>query len=133
ATAFNFLGPLTNPAGPAATAVAVANVRMAPLLAGVFAQRGTDALVFRGEDGLDELTTTAPSRVWEVRDGLVTESVVDARTDLGLPSREIEELRGQDAAFNAAVARRFLEGEKGAVREVVLLNAAAAIVAHGGL
>lgn len=133
ATAFNFLGPLTNPARPAATAVGVADVRMAPLLAGVFASRGTDALVFRGEDGLDELTTTAPSRVWEVRDGQVTESVLDARAELGLPSRGLEELRGRDAGYNADVARRLLDGEKGAVREVVLLNAAAGIVAHGEL
>lgn len=133
ATAFNFLGPLTNPSRPAATAVGVADVRMAPLVAGVFAQRGTDALVFRGEDGLDELATTAPSRVWEVRDGQVTESVLDAVADLGLPARTLDELRGQDATYNAGVARRFLDGEPGAVRDVVLLNAAAAIVAHGSL
>ncbi len=133
ATAFNFLGPLTNPARPAATAVGVADVRMAPLVAGVFAQRGTDALVFRGEDGLDELATTAPSRVWEVRDGQVTESVLDAVTDLDLPPRTLDELRGQDATYNAGVARRLLAGEPGAVRDVVLLNAAAAIVAHGTL
>lgn len=133
ATSFNFLGPLTNPAQPAATAVGVADVRMAPLVAGVFAQRGTDALVFRGEDGLDELSPTAPSRVWEVRDGQVSEHVIDAVADLGLAPRDLAELRGQDAAYNAEVARRFLAGEQGAVREVVLLNAAAAIVAHGTL
>lgn len=133
ATAFNFLGPLTNPAQPAATAVGVADAGMAPLVAGVFAARGTDALVFRGEDGLDELAPTAPSHIWEVRDGQVTESVLDAATDLDLPRLEIADLRGQDAAFNAEVARRFLAGEPGPVREVVLLNAAAAIVAHGEL
>lgn len=133
ATAFNFLGPLTNPAQPAASAVGVADLRMAPLVAGVFAARGTDALVFRGEDGLDELAPTAPSRVWEVRDGQVTESVLDSVAELGLAPRAIAELRGQDAAFNAGVARRVLEGEPGAVREVVVLNAAAAIVAHGTL
>lgn len=133
ATAFNFLGPLTNPAQPAATAVGVADSGMAPLVAGVFAARGTDALVFRGEDGLDELAPTAPSHIWEVRDGQVTESVLDAATDLDLPRLEIADLRGQDAAFNAEVARRFLAGEPGPVREVVLLNAAAAIVAHGEL
>ena len=133
ATTFNFLGPLTNPAQPAATAVGVADVAMAPLVAGVFASRGTDALVFRGEDGLDELAPTAPSRIWEVRDGQVTESVLDASADLGLARRDIAELRGQDADYNAGVARRLLAGETGAVRDVVLLNAAAAIVAHGEL
>lgn len=133
ATAFNFLGPLTNPGQPAATAVGVADVTMAPLVAGVFAARGTDALVFRGEDGLDELAPTARSRVWEVRDGQVTESELDTAAELDLPRREIAELRGQDAAYNAGVARSFLAGERGAVRDVVLVNAAAAIVAHGEL
>ena len=133
ATTFNFLGPLTNPAQPAATAVGVADLAMAPLVAGVFAARGTDALVFRGDDGLDELAPTAPSRLWEVRDGLVTASVIDSSVDLGLARRDVAELRGQDASYNAGVARRFLAGEPGAVRDVVLLNAAAAIVAHGEL
>jgi len=133
ATAFNFLGPLTNPAQPAAAAVGVADARMAPLVAGVFAQRGTDALVFRGEDGLDELAPTAPSRVWEVRDGQVTEHVLDSAAELGLERRTVADLRGQDAAYNAEVARRLLAGEPGAVRDAVVLNAAAAIVAHGTL
>ncbi len=133
ATTFNFLGPLTNPAQPAATAVGVADLAMAPLVAGVFAARGTDALVFRGDDGLDELAPTAPTRVWEVRDGQVSEHVLDARADLGLTPRDVAELRGQDATYNAEVARRLLAGEQGAVRDVVLLNAAAAIVAHGEL
>lgn len=133
ATTFNFLGPLTNPAQPAATAVGVADVTMAPIVAGVFAARGTDALVFRGDDGLDELAPTSTSRIWEVRGGEVTASVLDTAADLGLQRRDLAELRGQDAAFNADVARRFLAGEKGAVRDVVLLNAAAAIVADGEL
>ena len=68
-TAFNFLGPLTNPAHVQASAVGVANARMAPLVAGVLAKRGSRGLVFRGNDGLDELTTTGPSTVWEIRDG----------------------------------------------------------------
>ncbi|WP_298456955.1 anthranilate phosphoribosyltransferase [uncultured Cellulomonas sp.] len=131
ATAFNFLGPVTNPAGPAATAVGVADARMAPLIAGVFASRGTDALVFRGEDGLDELAPTARSRVWEVRDGAVTEQVLDAVTDLGLAPAQVSDLRGADAAYNADVARRVLDGERGPVRDAVLLNAAAALVADG--
>jgi len=133
ATAFNFLGPLTNPAQPASTAVGVADLRMAPLVAGVFAARGTDALVFRGLDGLDELSTTAPAQVWEVRDGQVTEHLLDAVADLGLPARRLEELRGADPAYNAGIARQVLSGAAGAAREIVLLNAAAGIVADGTL
>ncbi|GAA2722768.1 anthranilate phosphoribosyltransferase [Cellulomonas aerilata] len=133
ATAFNFLGPMTNPAAPAATAVGVADARMAALMAGVFASRGTDALVFRGEDGLDELAPTATSRVWEVRDGGVTECVLDSVADLGLPPATVGDLRGADAAHNAGVARRLLDGERGPVRDAVLLNAAAALVADGSV
>jgi anthranilate phosphoribosyltransferase len=131
ATTFNFLGPMTNPASPAATAVGVADVRMAPLMAGVFAARGTDALVFRGEDGLDELAPTAPSRVWEVRDGVVSEHLLDSVAELGLPPATVADLRGADADYNAGVARRVLDGERGPVRDAVLLNAAAALVADG--
>lgn len=132
ATAFNFLGPLTNPAQPRATAIGCADARMAPLIAGVLARRGTSALVFRGDDGLDELATTAPARVWEVRDGVVVESVVDPVAELGLAAASVADLRGADAAHNALVARRVLAGEEqGAIRETVLLNAAAALVADG--
>ncbi|MGA8846176.1 MAG: anthranilate phosphoribosyltransferase, partial [Nocardioides sp.] len=77
ATTFNFLGPLTNPARPAAQAIGCADLRMAPVMAGVFAARGADAWVFRGDDGLDELTTTTTSRVWTVSGGEVAETVVD--------------------------------------------------------
>ena len=129
-TAFNFLGPLTNPARPAAQAVGCADLRMAGILAEVLARRGTSALVFRGEDGLDELSTTADSRVWVVRDGQVAQTVVDAR-DLGLPRVELTALRGGDARRNAGVAREVLAGRPGPVRDAVLLNAAAALVALG--
>ena len=132
-TAFNFLGPLTNPAQPRATAVGVADRRMAPLVAGVFASRGTSALVFRGDDGLDELAATGSADVWEVRDGQVTHHRVDPVADLGLTPTTLEELRGADASFNAAVARDVLGGAAGPVRETVLLNAAAALVADGSL
>lgn len=133
-TAFNFLGPLTNPAQPRATAVGVADARMAPLVAGVFATRGTRALVFRGDDGLDELAATGGSTVWEVRDGQVVETRLDAAADLGLQRIEIGDLRGADAQHNAGVARAVLTGaDRGPVRETVLLNAAAALVADGSL
>jgi anthranilate phosphoribosyltransferase len=130
ATAFNFLGPLTNPAQPDASAIGVADARLAPLVAGVLAARGTSSLVFRGGDGLDELTTTGPSTVWWVRDGEVKELGFDP-LDIGVPRAAMEDLRGADPEFNARVARHFLAGERGPVRDAVLLNAAAALVAAG--
>ncbi|MEP6695243.1 MAG: anthranilate phosphoribosyltransferase [Pseudonocardiales bacterium] len=132
ATVFNFLGPLANPARPAAQAVGVSDPRMAPVVAGVLAGRGASALVFRGEDGLDELTTTAVNRVWAVHDGEVGESRLDA-ADLGLARAAVEDLRGADATYNAAVAADFLAGAAGPVRDAVLLNAAAALAAYEGV
>jgi anthranilate phosphoribosyltransferase len=129
-TAFNFLGPLTNPAQPQSSAVGVADRRMAPLVAGVLAARRRSALVFRGEDGLDELTIAGPSRVWEVAEGTVTEHVLDP-AELGIPRSDVDTLRGADAAYNASVARATLAGEDGPVRDAVLLNAAAALVSAG--
>jgi len=129
-TAFNFLGPLTNPAQPGASAIGVADARMAPLVAGVVAGRGGSALVFRGDDGLDELTTTGPSTVYWVRGGSVSQHAFDP-ADVGVPRGRVEDLRGADAAFNAGVARSVLSGTPGPVRDIVLLNAAAALVASG--
>ncbi|MEV4948370.1 anthranilate phosphoribosyltransferase [Streptomyces sp. NPDC053755] len=127
-TVFNFLGPLTNPARVRAQATGVADARMAPIMAGVLAERGSSALVFRGDDGLDELTTTATSRVWVVRDGAVREEAFDPR-DVGIDIVPVEALRGADASYNADVARRLLAGETGPVRDAVLLNSAAALTA----
>ncbi|MGV9555386.1 anthranilate phosphoribosyltransferase [Streptomyces sp. NPDC003522] len=127
-TVFNVLGPLTNPARVRAQAVGVADPRMAPIVAGVFAERGHSSLVFRGDDGLDELTTTSTSRVWVVREGKVTEESFDPR-DVGLDLVPVEALRGADASYNAEVARRLLDGATGPVRDAVLLNSAAALVA----
>ncbi|MFF7979072.1 anthranilate phosphoribosyltransferase [Streptomyces sp. NPDC007901] len=127
-TVFNILGPLTNPAQVRAQAVGVADPRMAPVVAGVFAERGNSSLVFRGDDGLDELTTTATSHVWIVRDGKVTEQTFDPR-DVGIDLVPVEALRGGDPSYNAEVARRLLDGDQGPVRDAVLLNSAAALVA----
>ena len=127
-TAFNFLGPLTNPAKVQASAVGVANARMAPLVAGVLAQRGSRGLVFRGNDGLDELTTTGPSTVWEIRGGEVTELVFSPQ-DLGITLATVEQLRGGNADVNASVVRDVLAGKEGPARDAVLLNAAAGLVA----
>ena len=127
-TVFNFLGPLTNPAQPRASAIGVFDERMAGLMAGVLAGRDRTALVFRGEDGLDEMSTTARTQVWRVAGGQVQRELVDA-TRLGLARVDLADLRGGDARYNADVVRRLLSGEGGPVREAVLLNAAAALVA----
>jgi len=129
ATVFNLLGPLTNPARPASSAIGCADASAAPVMAGVFARRGVDAWVFRGDDGLDELTTTTTSHVWMVSQGVVTEATVEP-LDHGIGRSTAEDLRGDDAAYNAAVVRRLLAGEKGAVRDAVVLNAGAALAVH---
>jgi anthranilate phosphoribosyltransferase len=131
-TIFNFLGPLTNPARPASLAVGCSDARMAPIMAAVLARRGETALVFRGDDGLDELTTTTTSRVWVVRSGGVLEQRLDPAA-LGVPVAPREALRGGDAAHNAEVARALLAGERGPVRDAVLLNAGAALAVYDGL
>lgn len=128
ATPFNLLGPLTNPARVKCQATGVADARMAPIIAGVLAERGSTALVVRGDDGLDELTVTTTSQVWEVRGGAVRQETLDPR-DVGIERAPVEALRGADASYNADVARRLLAGERGPVRDAVLLNSAAALVA----
>lgn len=131
-TTFNFLGPLANPAQPVAQAVGVADASMAELMAGVFAARGNQGMVVHGEDGLDELTTTMPSRVWLYSDGTVNETVLDP-AELGIPRGKPADLVGGAADVNAAAARDVFDGRPGAVRDIVLLNAAAALLAYEGL
>jgi anthranilate phosphoribosyltransferase len=126
-TVFNFLGPLTNPARPSGQVVGVADARMLPVVAGVLSGRGTRAFVVRGGDGIDELTTTGPSTVYESRGGALREFSLDPAS-LGLPRARPEDLSGGDAAANAGVARAILAGETGPGRDIVLLNAAAALV-----
>lgn len=130
ATAFNVLGPLTNPARPRANAIGVSSARHAPLVAGVLAERGNSALVFRGRNGLDELTSTAVNEVWIVADDVVEYAEVDA-TRFGLAPSTVEDLRGADPTHNAAIARKVLAGARGIVPDAVALNAAAGLVAHG--
>jgi anthranilate phosphoribosyltransferase len=137
ATAFNFLGPLTNPAQPRYAVVGSADARMAPLLAGVFAERGNQAVVFRGDDGLDEVTPATTTRMWWAPGtGEVHSWTLDPQR-LGLPTHPVEALRGADAAHNALVARELFAGARGAVRDAVLLNAGTALALldageHGG-
>jgi len=129
-TVFNFLGPLTNPARPFAQAVGCSDERMLPLMAEVLARRGTRGLLFRGDDGLDELTTTGPSTVFEVRDGVVTQGALEP-AELGFERASLDDLAGGDAESSAAIARAVLEGESGPRRDVVLLNAGAALEVAG--
>lgn len=130
-TVFNVLGPLTNPARPAASAVGVAQASNAPLMAGVFAERGASALVFRGsERGLDELTTVEPSQVWSVAGGVVEYTEFDAVEAFGFDRALVTDLEGGSAQENAQVAVDILGGAGGPVRDAVLLNTAAGIVAR---
>jgi len=132
-TTFNLLGPLANPAQPIATSLGVANRTMAPLMAAELAARGRAGLVFRGNDGLDELTTTDESLVWEVAGGEVHEQSLDPRK-FGMERASHEQLLGGDAHFNAKVCRDLFDGSTdgnlGAVRDIVVLNAAAGVVAY---
>lgn len=132
-TVFNILGPLANPAQPAAMAVGVALRELAPVVAGVLAARGTRALVFRTTDGLDELAATAPAEIWEVRDGEVVHHHLDLAAELGLRRIAQADLRGGTAEQNAEALRGVVDGVPGPVRETVLLNAAAALVADASL
>ncbi|HEY7323616.1 MAG TPA: anthranilate phosphoribosyltransferase [Streptosporangiaceae bacterium] len=131
-TVFNVLGPVANPARPAAQALGVADQRMGPILAGVLAARGCSGLVFHGGDGLDELTTTAPSDVWIVHDGAVTETTFDP-AGLGIARSLPADLVGGDPAHNAGVVRAFVAGGLGPVRDIALLNAGAALAAEAGV
>ncbi|MHA3683064.1 anthranilate phosphoribosyltransferase [Leucobacter sp. HY1910] len=128
-TVFNFLGPLCNPVRPEASAVGVADIDKVPIFVGVFRLRGASALVFRGDDGLDELTTTGHSHLWEITRGGLTEHDIDPR-ELGLPRADITDLVGGSPDENALVVRRVFAGERGPVRDIVLLNAAAGLVAY---
>lgn len=132
-TVFNFLGPLTNPAGARHQTIGVSDHAMARKMADVLARLDTaHALVFHGEDGLDELTTTGPSTVWEVRDGQVTETTFDP-VDHGIARADLEELKGGDIDDNRRIAEAVLAGEAGAPRDIVVLGAAAALVAVGAV
>ena len=128
-TVFNVLGPLTNPAQPTSGLVGCAFADLAPVLAQTFADRGHSVLVVRGDDGLDELTTTTTSTVWQVVDGAVHEQTVDPTT-IGLSRVDIAALRGGDADHNAQVARDLFAGATGPVRDAVVLNAAGALAAY---
>ncbi|ORL81498.1 anthranilate phosphoribosyltransferase [Prescottella equi] len=131
-TVFNVLGPLTNPARPRAGLIGCAFEDLIEVVAGVLAERGNSALVVRGDDGLDELTTSTTSVVHVVSGGTVRTRKLDP-TDLGIARVPLDALRGGDAQANAAVARGVFAGDEGPVRDAVLLNAAGALAAFDGV
>lgn len=130
-TVFNFLGPLTNPAGARFQALGVSDKAMAPKMAEVLGSLGSiHVLVFHGFDGLDELSTGAPSYLWELAGSQLHESVIEP-ADLGVPRSDPADLCGGSAEHNAAIAHLILDGASGPARDVVVLNAAAGIIAAG--
>jgi anthranilate phosphoribosyltransferase len=131
ATVFNILGPLANPARPKAAAIGVANERMHLVMAQVLAERGVEGFVFRGEDGLDEITLATSTSVLTIGGGKISSDRIDAK-DFGLSNAPISALVGGDASENARITKAIFSGERGAPRDAVLLNAAAAIAAFDG-
>jgi anthranilate phosphoribosyltransferase len=130
-TVFNFLGPMSHPARVRRQVIGVADARMAPTVVGVLQARGLErAMVVHGNDGMDELTLTGASTVFELRDGEVREYELDP-AELGLTVVDAEAIKGGDAEANAALATRVFAGESGPYRDIVLLNAAAALVVGG--
>ena len=136
-TVFNILGPLANPAGVQSALIGCANEALAPVMADVLLRRGVTALVVRGEDGLDEISIAAPTRVWDATGSEVGETVLDA-ADLGIPRTPQDLLRGGDSARNAELLRAALSGDDPegedaprvlAIRDAVAVNAAAALAA----
>lgn len=132
-TVFNVLGPLSNPAGAEHQVVGVADERLAGVMADALARLGKKhALVFRGEDGLDELTTTGPSTLWEIRGTEVTRRTVDPQ-DLGIARAELADLKGGDIPTNVRIADGVLAGTPGPATDIVALNAAAALYVGGAV
>ena len=130
-TVFNILGPLANPAKPQAAAIGVANERMHLVMAQVLAEKGCDGFVFRGDDGLDEITLATTTSVLSIGNAEIKSDRIDAK-DFGMQNAPIEAIVGGDASENARISRAIFAGERGAPRDAVLLNAAAAIAAFEG-
>ncbi|EIE98103.1 anthranilate phosphoribosyltransferase [Saccharomonospora glauca] len=130
-TAFNLLGPLTNPAQPSSGLIGCAYLDKAPVLAEVYARRGHSVLLVRGDDGFDEITTATTSTAWVISNGEVRRDTIDPEA-LGIPLSDPDALRGGDAAANAEVVKELVAGKTGPVRDAVLLNAAGALAAFTG-
>lgn len=130
-TVFNILGPLANPAKPQAAAIGVANERMHLVMAQVLSDRGVDGFVFRGDDGLDEITLATTTSVLTIGRGKIASDLIDP-LDFDIQRAPISALVGGDSIENARITTAIFAGEKGAPRDAVLLNAAAAIAAYEG-
>ncbi len=130
-TVFNILGPLANPARPKAVAIGVARPEMFELVAKVLAARGCEGFVFRGDEGLDEVSIAGPSSVYQVRDGGYQLFTFDPR-NIGIELEPLSAIRGGDAKFNVEVTTTVFSGKLGAAREAILLNAAFGIAAFKG-
>ncbi len=128
---FNILGPLANPARPVAVAIGVARADLLKLVAEVLARRGCQGFVFRGDDGLDEVSVSSSTTVYVIKDGEIRLEVFDP-ANLGLERISIDQLKGGTAEENVAITKRIFAGERSAYREAVLLNAAASIAAFKG-
>jgi anthranilate phosphoribosyltransferase len=130
-TVFNFLGPLTNPAGATRLAVGTSDPQMAAVMIEVLKNRGAEAaFVFHGKDGLDELTTTGPSTIYRLKEGEISLAEFTPE-DFGVPRASLDDLRGGDIATNVGITNAILDGETGPQRDIALVNAAAAIVVAG--
>ncbi|MFM9151241.1 MAG: anthranilate phosphoribosyltransferase [Candidatus Planktophila sp.] len=130
-TVFNILGPLANPARPQAAAIGAADDRMHLVMAEVLVQRGVDGFVFRGDDGLDEISLSSTTSILSIGSGEIRSDQIDP-LDFGISRAPVSDLVGGDATDNARITRSIFAGERGAPRDAVLLNAAAAIAAFDG-
>ena len=130
-TVFNILGPLANPAKPQAAAIGVADDRMHLVMAEVLATRGVDGFVFRGDDGLDEITLSSTTSILSIGNGEIRSDLIEP-SDFGITRAPVSDLVGGDAAENARITLSIFSGERGAPRDAVMLNAAAAIAAFEG-
>ncbi len=130
-TIFNILGPLANPAKPKVVAIGVARAEVFPLVAEVLARRGCEGFVFRGQEGLDEISIAGKTDIFQLHDGIVTKHEFDP-SDIGVDEFPLESIRGGDAALNAQITLEVFSGKSGPYREAILLNSAIAIAAFKG-
>ena len=130
-TVFNILGPLANPAKPVAAAIGVARAELLPLMAQVLLEQGKEGFVFRGDDGLDEVSLASTTTVIQISNGKLSQEIFDP-TELGIAGAAISDLAGGDAKYNAKITNQIFAGESGPMRDTVTLNAAFAIAAFKG-
>jgi anthranilate phosphoribosyltransferase len=130
-TVFNILGPLANPAAPKAAAIGVSNEKMMPVMAKVLLEKGVDGFVFRGDDGIDEITLASTTTISTLSNQNISSGKIDPE-DFQIPRSPISDLEGGDSSHNAGITMQIFEGKFGPHRDAVLLNAAAAIAAYEG-